>query len=84
VGEGDLDVQEHGDAVGDQDEGDSDGPGGESAPDEAVAEEEPVGEHCEDFYWTRPACGAEVGGARGDQVAPGEEVEVEAGEGLMG
>ena len=42
VGEGDLDVQEHGDAVGDQDERHAYRPGGEGTPDEAVAEEEPV------------------------------------------
>jgi len=84
VGEGDLDVQEHGDAVGYEDESYSRGPGREGEPDEAVAEEEPVGEHCEDFDWARPACGAKVGGAGGDEMAPGEEVEIEAGDGHDG
>ena len=84
VGEGDLDVQEHGDAVGDQDERDAYRPAGEGAPNEAIPEEEPVRQHCHDFDRTRPARGAEVGGAWRDEVAPGEEVEVEAGEGHDG
>ena len=80
VGEGDLHVQRHGDDVADEHEGDADGPGGEGAPEEAVAEEDPVGEHEGDFGRARPRRGAEVHGARGEQVQPGEEVEVEAGD----
>lgn len=38
MGEGDLDVQWHGDDVRDEDEGDAEGPGGDAAPQETVAE----------------------------------------------
>ena len=80
VGERDLHVQGHGDDVGDEDEGDAEGPGRDGAPEEEVAEEVPVAEHEGDFGRAGPGRGAEVGGAGGEQVQPGEEVEVEAGD----
>ncbi|KFY77510.1 hypothetical protein V499_03140 [Pseudogymnoascus sp. VKM F-103] len=78
VGERDLHVKRHGDNVRHEDEGDADGPGGEREPEQAVAEEVPVAGHEEHLGGAGPGCRALVGGARGDQVQPGEEVEVEA------
>ena len=78
MGKRDLDVKRHGDDVGDEDEGHAEGPGGEREPEEAVAEEVPVACHEEHFGGAGPSGCALVGGARGDQVQPGEEVEVEA------
>lgn len=78
VGERDLDMERHGDDMRHQHECDAEGPGGDRKPEEAVAEEVPVASHEEDFGGARPRCCALVGGARGDQVKPGEEVEVEA------
>lgn len=78
VGERDLHVKRHGDDVGDEDEGHAEGPGGDREPEEAVTEEVPVAGHEEDFGRARPGRGSLVGGARGDQVQPREEVEVEA------
>ena len=45
VRERDLHVQRHGDDVRDEDEGDAQGPAGQGAPEEAVAEDEPIAEH---------------------------------------
>lgn len=63
VGEGDLRVQGHGDDVGNEDEPYAEGPGGDGAPEEEVAEEVPVAEHESDLGGARPGCGAEVHGA---------------------
>lgn len=68
VGEGDLDVQRHGHDVRDEDKGDAEGPGGQGAPDEAVAVEEPVGGHEEHLDGTRPGGGTEIGGTRREEV----------------
>lgn len=40
--------------MGNKDEGNAEGPGGDGAPEEAVAEDEPVAEHEGDFYRARP------------------------------
>ena len=50
----DLHVENDGDDVRGEDEGDAVGPGGESAPDEQVAEEVPVAAHEGDFDGTSP------------------------------
>lgn len=84
VRERDLHVQRHCDDVRDEHERDAQGPGGEGAPEEAVAEEGPVAEHECDLGRARPGGGAEVCGAGRQQVQPGEEVEVEAGDGHDG
>ncbi|KFY90677.1 hypothetical protein V500_05015 [Pseudogymnoascus sp. VKM F-4518 (FW-2643)] len=78
VGKRDLDVERHGDDVGDEDKGHAEGPGGEREPEEAVAEKVPVAGHEEHFGGAGPGGCSLVGGARGDQVQPREEVEVEA------
>ena len=80
VGKCDLNVQRHGDEVGDEDESDADGPGGEVCPDEEVAEEIPVAAHEGDFDGARPPGCAELGRAGGHEVQPAEDVEVEARE----
>ena len=54
VRKGNLDMQRHGDDVGDQDEDDTGGPVRESAPEEAVAEEEPVACHEADLGRANP------------------------------
>lgn len=56
VGEGDLDVQRHGDDVADEDEDDAGGPGRDVAPAEDVAEEEPVAGHEGDLGRADPPC----------------------------
>lgn len=73
VGEGDLDVQRHDGDVADDDEDDADGPGGQGAPDEAVAEEEPVAAHEGDLGRADPpaAGGVEAGRLRREDVQPG-------------
>lgn len=78
VRQGDLDVQRHGDDVRDQDEGDADWPVGEGAPDEAVAEPEPVA--CDERYlgWAHPGCDSASAFGCCDEVVDGEDVEVEA------
>jgi len=79
VGEGDLHVERHGDDVGDQDEDDAGRPVGETAPEEAVAEEEPVAGHEGDLGRSNPP-GAALSKLRGllrEDVEPGEEVQVE-------
>ena len=45
VAKRDLHVQGHGDDVADEHEGDTQGPGGDAEPEEAVAEEKPVTRH---------------------------------------
>lgn len=80
VGEGNLRVERHGDDVGDEDEADAEGPGRDGAPEEEIAEEVPVAEHEGDFGGAGPGGGAEVYGAGVEEVQPGEEVEVEAGD----
>ena len=80
VGQGDLDVQRHGDEVGDEDEGDADGPGGQGEPDQAVAEDVPEGGHHGELGGADPPglALAEGAGPRREEVDPREEVEVEA------
>lgn len=82
VGQGDLDVQRHGDDVRDENEDDTGGPVGESAPDEAVAEEEPVASHEGNLGRANPPGSAlsKLRGLLGKDVKPREEVEVEAGD----
>lgn len=80
----DLHVQQHGDTVRDEHESDAGGPVGQGAQDEAVSKESPVAGHESDFDEASPAGRAEVLGARREEVAPGEEVEVKAGEGHDG
>jgi hypothetical protein len=79
VGQGDLDVQRHGDDVRDENEGDAGGPVGESAPEEAVAEEEPVANHEGNLSRADPPSSAlsKLRGLLGEHVEPREEVEVE-------
>jgi len=74
----DLNVQWHGDDVGDEDECDSRWPIWESAPDEAVAEEEPVACHASYFGFADPACRAGGFGPEKEMVQ-GQDVEVEPG-----
>lgn len=54
VGKGDLYVERHGDDMGDQDEHDTGRPVGQRAPEEKVAEDEPVTCHEGDFGWANP------------------------------
>lgn len=61
----DLDVEDHGDEMRDEDEGDANGPGGQCAPEKQVAEDIPVACHEDDFDVARPPCCTELGGARG-------------------
>jgi hypothetical protein len=84
VAEGDLDVQKHGDAVGNEDKSNSDGPGGESAPQKSVAKDGPVASHEGNLNRAGPPSRAKVGGTGGHEVEPGEEVEVEASNGHDG
>ena len=60
VGKGDLDVQGHGNDVGHQHESDTEGPGRDAAPKEAVAKQEPVAAHAGNLDGTCPRCGAKV------------------------
>ena len=80
VRERDLHVQRHRDDVRDEDEADTDGPCGERAPEEEVAEDIPIAGHHGDFDGADPPGGrvAEGGGLGGKEVQPREEVEVEA------
>lgn len=80
VGEGDLDVEEHGDAVRDENEADAGRPVGEGAPEQAVAKDGPEARHEGHLEVAGPPGGAELRGARREQVRPREEVEVEAGD----
>ena len=80
MGERDLHMQGHGDDVRDEHEGDAEGPGGEGAPEKQVPEEEPVCCHGYELCFSGPGCAAKIGGAGGEKVEPGEEVEVEAGD----
>lgn len=80
VGEGDLNVQRHGDNVRNQHKADAGGPVGEGLPEKTVAEEEPVATHENNLSGTDPpGLGeAETGRPVGDDVKPREEIEVEA------
>lgn len=80
VGECDLDVKRHRDNVRDEDEADADGPCGERAPDEEVAEDVPVAGHHGDFGGANPPGGrvAERRGLGREEVQPREEVKIEA------
>ena len=84
VGEGDLDVEGERGEMAHEDKRHPEGGGGDGAVEEAVAEEIPVAAHEGDFRGAGPGGGAEVGAAGGEQVQPGEDVEVEAGEGHDG
>ena len=54
VGEGNLDVENHGDEVRDQDKANADWPCGECHPDKEVAEEIPVAAHEDKLDVTSP------------------------------
>ena len=71
VGEGDLHVQHHGADVRDEDVADDGWPVGEVAPAQEVAEDVPVAAHECDFERAGPPCGAELGGAGGEEMGPG-------------
>jgi hypothetical protein len=84
VGEGDLHVQRHGDQVAGEQEDGARGPSGDVAPEQDVEVEEEVDADAEDFGRASPPHLALGTGARREQEAPGEDVEVEAGEGHDG
>lgn len=79
MGQGDLDVQRHGDNVRDENEDDAGRPVRESPPEEAVAEEEPVASHEGNLSRANPPSSAlsKLRGLLGEDVEPREEVEVE-------
>ena len=54
VGQGDLDVQGHGGDVRHQHKGDAASPSGQGAPEEAVAEQEPVAAHEDNLGGSNP------------------------------
>lgn len=80
VGEGDLDVEGHGDDVRDKDESDSDGPTGKGAPEEEVTKDVPVARHHGDLSGADPPrlAASEGRGLGRKDMQPREEVEVEA------
>jgi hypothetical protein len=84
MAQGDLDVQEHGDTMRDEDECDSDGPSRESAPEKSVAKDSPVSSHEKDLNRASPPSRAEVGSARRHQMEPGQKVQIETGDGHDG
>lgn len=81
VGQGDLDVEQHGDHVRDEDESDSGVPIGQGLEDEEVTENEPVAGHADEFGRTGPGGGTERFASSREQVAPTEDVQVEPGDG---
>ena len=81
VREGDLHVQGHGDQVTGEDEDGAGGPGRDVTPEEHVEVEEEVGADAEDFSGARPPHLALGAGARGEEEAPREDIEVKACEG---
>lgn len=81
MGEGDLDMKQDRDGVGYKNEAHAGRPVGQSAPDQAITKERPVARH---EYNLEPSCppgGAELGGAWGEEMQPGEDVKVEASDG---
>lgn len=80
--EGDLNVQRHGDDVRDENKGDTDGPVGQSAPENTVTEPSPVAGHEGNLARADPPslAAAKSGRSLRDDVEPREEVEVEAGD----
>lgn len=80
VRQGDLDVQRHGDDVGDEDKDDTVGPGRDRPPHQTVAEQEPVAGHAEDLGRLDPPSSAlaEGKGLGRDDVEPRQQVKVEA------
>ncbi len=80
VREGDLDVQGHGDDVRHEHKGNAQGPGGDAAPEQAIPKKEPVAAHKSNLHRPSPGCGAEVCATAREQMAPGKDVEIEAGD----
>jgi hypothetical protein len=80
VRKGDLDVKRHGDDVRNEDEDDTSSPVGETAPEETVAEEEPVANHEGDLSRSNPpgAALSKLRGLLGQNMEPRKEVKVEA------
>lgn len=79
VRECDLNMQRHGDDVGNQDEGDANGPCRQCAPEEHVAKQEPVAGHEDYLGGTNPPGFAASKGRRRlrEDMSPREKVEVE-------
>ena len=73
-------MEGHGDGMADKHESDPESPRGNGAPEKAVAEYEPVAKHKENLSRTSPGGRAEVRGARGEKMEPGEKVKVEPGD----
>ena len=80
MGEGDLDVQGKGEDVADEDKCDAERPSRDAAPEEEVAEEVPVAKHEPDLRWPSPRSGTEVLRTGRQEMQPGENVEIEAGD----
>ena len=80
MGEGDLDVQGGGDAVGYEDVEDSGVDGGDAAVEEEVAEPVPEHDLAGDLEVAVPPGGAFGRGLAEEEVFPGADVEVEAAE----
>ena len=78
--EGDLRVEGHGDDVGYEHESHSERPGGDTAPEETVPENVPVAEHEYDLGGACPGRRPEVHATAIQQMQPGQQVEVEAGD----
>jgi hypothetical protein len=81
VREGDLDMQDNGRHVREDDEGDADGPRRQVQPNEAVAEKIPVAAHEGNLQRTGPPGSAQLSRPRAHQVQPRQHVEVEPGKG---
>ena len=81
VRQGDLDMQRHGDDVRDENKQHAGGPVRQRAQQQAIAKEEPVASHEDNFRRTNPPglAAAESRGSEED-VDPREEVQVEAGD----
>lgn len=79
VGEGDLDMQQDRDRMGQQNEGHTGWPVRQGAPDERITKQSPVARHEDDLEPSRPPCGSKLRSARRKKVEPGEDVEVEPG-----
>ena len=76
--EGYLHVQWHSDDVRYQDESHTKRPGRDSAPKQAIAEDEPVAEHESNLRRSSPRCGAKVCRSGREKMKPGEDVEIES------
>ena len=71
-------MEGHRDDMADKHKSDAESPCGNGAPEKAVAEYEPVAKHEDNLRGTSPGGRAEVRGARGEKMKPGEKVEVES------